>query len=385
MSRDRWRRVATTDPASTIIPIRMANPVAIRTAPSIDSSKVFTCATTSDDADCADHRQLGRSAAVRSAAVDRAVRRGDGRHQRVGRGLERAGREDDGEVEAKAAPVDLPQRGDPRLDRPAEDGDGQRVADLETERRGGIDVDADQGRAAIVLGPPLAGDDPVGGRQVAGEGQPAVAAQDPGAFGNVASCRSTRTPLTAVTGPRSDGTRRSSAPGRLGRGERAELRAPRRAGYRPGTGPGRVSGSIVSISARMLDAVAGQRHQQRQAEAERHRQPPGGGARPVERGDAEAGDRAAEMLRPACDAPDGEANQCEQAAEDGNSRRAHRRRTRDRWRCRWRSPPPVASASGGQDEGPPAERLAIADIAAQQSGGAGVAGIGDHPPAGGES
>ena len=66
----------------------------------------------------------------------------------------------------------------------------------------------------------------------------------------------------------------------------------------------------------------GERHQQRQPQPERHRQPAGGGAGPVERGDAEPRDRAAEMLRSARDAPDREAEQREQAAQDGDRGRA---------------------------------------------------------------
>ncbi len=66
----------------------------------------------------------------------------------------------------------------------AEHGDGDGVADLEIERARRFDVEADQRRAGVIGRPPFARDDLVAFGQVAGEGQAAIAAQDPGAFGN---------------------------------------------------------------------------------------------------------------------------------------------------------------------------------------------------------
>ena len=241
-------------PASTIIPIRMAKPVAIRTAPSIESSRVFTCATMSDTRIAL---TIGRSGvSCRSKRGGRRLRAGRDRgHQRVGRRLQRARREDDREIEAHAAPVDLAQRCDPRLDRPAEHGDGQRVADLQAECRGGIQVDADQRRAAIVCRPPIAGDDAVGGRQgrrakVRPRSPRRIHA--PSGMSFMSATRNAidaRSPVRGATEPaaaRRRAIRTWRAPGSAASSAR---------GISTRNRAGACLGTLVSISARMLDAV----------------------------------------------------------------------------------------------------------------------------------
>ena len=100
----------------------------------------------------------------------------------------------------------------------------------------------------------------------------------------------------------------------------------------------------------MLDAVAGKVIEQRQAEPERHRQPPGRRTGPVERGDAEAGDRAAEMLAARAMRRMRDAEQREQAAQPGDRGDAGGGEPAGRLRRQWRSPPRRASASTGTNE-----------------------------------
>ena len=94
------------------------------------------------------------------------------------------GREDDREIEPERAPVDLPERGDPRLDRPAEHRHRQPVADLEAEDFRSVGVERNERRTGIVLRPPLPRDDLVARREGLRESQPAVAAQHPRALGD---------------------------------------------------------------------------------------------------------------------------------------------------------------------------------------------------------
>ena len=111
----------------------------------------------------------------------------------------------------------------------------------------------------------------------------------------------TRTPLTAVTGPRSDGHQPQLGAGQLVRprcARNALLFGARDVDQEQRGRALRNAGVDFGEDARR---GAGQGHQQGQAEAERDRQPAGCRAGPVERGDAEAGDRPAEMLRAARD------------------------------------------------------------------------------------
>src|SRR3546814_12748170 len=92
----------------------------------------------------------------------------------VGRIFERAGREDDDEVEPHRVPVDLAERGDLRLDLAAQDGDGDSVADLQPHRVRRLAVERDERLAVLVRRPPASFDDPAPFRTLAGVGEAAV-------------------------------------------------------------------------------------------------------------------------------------------------------------------------------------------------------------------
>ena len=135
----------------------------------------------------------------------------------------------------------------------------------------------------------------------------------------------TGVPLSAVTGPRSDGHQPQFAAGKFRLGQRLEPRGRRRAGMSTRNRAGAFCGMLVSISARMLAAAPDKRDQHRQPEPERHRQPHRRRAGAVERGDAEPGDRAAAMPRRARDPADRQPEHGEQPAQPGDGRDPDRR------------------------------------------------------------
>ena len=121
----------------------------------------------------------------RDARGDRAItrrRRIDAGEQAVRRFLNIAGREDERKVQPHALPIDLAQRRDARRYLDAEDRNGDRVADLQTQELGGAILKRDQGRTAVIGRPPFAGDHRVAGRHRCRPGDGAIAAQDPGAL-----------------------------------------------------------------------------------------------------------------------------------------------------------------------------------------------------------
>src|SRR3546814_17825843 len=97
----------------------------------------------------------------------------------VGRIFERAGREDDDEVEPHRVPVDLAERGDLRLDLAAQDGDGDSVADLKPHRARRLAVERDARIAVLLRRPPAHFYAPDPHRIPAGVGEAAAHAQDP--------------------------------------------------------------------------------------------------------------------------------------------------------------------------------------------------------------
>ena len=110
---------------------------------------------------------------------------GGGRHvdrggERVRRRLEHARAEQEDEVEARLAPVDLgAQVGDLGLDHPAQHVEAEAVADPDAVGGRDLVLDRDQRRAGIVLGPPGAGDQLGARRPRADVAQAAVVAERP--------------------------------------------------------------------------------------------------------------------------------------------------------------------------------------------------------------
>jgi hypothetical protein len=94
-------------------------------------------------------------------------------------------RENQHEVESQTVPIDLPERGDARGHLHSQSGDGDRIPHLQPEQLARLRIHRDKRRPGIVARPPAATGDAIAGGQIAGKGQPAIAAQDPRAFGQI--------------------------------------------------------------------------------------------------------------------------------------------------------------------------------------------------------
>ena len=168
-----------------------------------------------------DARESGQQRTGHGGVVARV--HGDGRSDAVRRGPERDGREDEDIVEAHRVPVDLAQGGDARLYFAAQDRNGQPVADAYSQRVGRFGVERYERRAAIVFGPPAAGDQIAAFGQRGAVGDAALAAQEPGAFGQLLQVGDA---LAAIGGDRAaqHGHDVELRFGRLAQRDRAEAR-----------------------------------------------------------------------------------------------------------------------------------------------------------------
>ena len=125
---------------------------------------------------------LGRSVASRSSRVGLGgLGQVDRRHEGVRSAGEGMRVDDEQEVEAAGAPVDLaPDAGDARFQIAAEHVEGERVAQPDAVASRDLLVDRDQRRPGIVGWPPLAAEDLGALGDTFGIGQAAVAAHRPG-------------------------------------------------------------------------------------------------------------------------------------------------------------------------------------------------------------
>ena len=188
----------------------------------------------------------------------------------------------------------------------------------------------------------------------------------------------TLVPLMATTGPRSDGTSRSSAPGSsLAIMERNS--PSRAAGMSTRNKAGRAAWDGLADLGQQAGAARGQHDEQRQAEAERHRQADRCRPGPVERRDAEADDRPAAMPQAARGHAQQKPKAGEQQHQPGNGADSGR------------GEGGVAGAGDGQsgggckrqrrDEPAPPCAIEVADVAAQQLCRPGVDRRGNRAPA----
>ncbi len=222
-------------------------------------------------------------------------------------------------VEAHRVPVDLAQRGDPGGELAAQQADGEAVADLEVEDVGHLAVDRDQRRAVIALRPPLSVDQLAPFRQRLGIGEPALAAQHPGVFGNVLQVRDAD---VLVAGHRS-AQRRHGVDRRAGRrlfDDPAELVAPRhrhieheQVGRFLGHGAGDLVGE-AGLDARQDD-------EQGEPQSQRHHQLAGLRTRPVQIGERQPEQRGLGARQARGGPADRPADSCEH--------QQHARRRRD--------------------------------------------------------